>query len=324
MKIEEVVKECNRIAISGHENPDGDCVGSCMGMALYLRKMMPGKQIDVFLEPFGSALQRNIPGTETIRYDAADVEESYDAFICLDSDSKRIGAAEHIFDNAKVHINIDHHISNPGCGDHNYIDGKASSACELVYKTMEAERVDEKIARALYVGMMTDTGVFRFSNTSEETMQIAGRLMSYGFDFPSIVREVYYERTFAAAKALGAALTASKLDRSGKVVTSVLNAEQLEVCGATRKDLDGVSSQLVQTEGVDCSMFFHEIQPGVYKGSLRSNNLINVAEIASVYGGGGHVRAAGCTVDPGALGMTIDALIATMVEAAGKQLVGKE
>ncbi len=301
-------------------NPDGDCVGSCMGMALYLRKVMPEKKIDVYLESFNDSLVRNIPGTDTVRYDAAANVEKYDAFICLDADQTRLGDAREIWDLAEVKINIDHHISNPGCGEYNYVDGKASSACELVYRVIDEHKMDAQIAQALYVGMVTDTGVFRFSNTSEETMRIAGKLISFGFDYPSIVREVFYERSFSAAKILGRALERAQLLQDGKLIVSVITMRDMQECGADRKSLDGVASQLALTRGADCAVFLHETSPNIYRGSLRSNNIVNVAEIASVYGGGGHIRAAGCTIDLTEIETTAEALVNELDRAVGRQL----
>ncbi len=309
MKILEEVKGAASIAVSGHENPDGDCVGSCMGIALFLRNELPGVQVDVYLEDFSDALKRNIPGTDTIRFleksgkaaaedDFADAD--YDVFICLDSTSERIGAARILFDRAKKTINIDHHMSNrDGCAQVNYVDPAASSACELVYDVIEADRLSEDAARALYVGMVTDTGVFRYSNTSEKTMRTAGKLMSYGFDFPAVIREVFFEKTFVQNRIMGKALSQCRSELGGKCIVCVLHLADMEEYGAGRKDLDGISSQMVMTEGADCSIFAHETEPGIYKFSLRSNSITDVARVASLYGGGGHIRAAGATVEGG-------------------------
>ena len=133
----ELVKDCRLIGISGHENPDGDCVGSCCAMAMYLRKAMPDAEIRVYLEEFDEALVRCIPGAESVRHDLPESGEVFDAFIALDSTPDRMGPVSHFFDSASVKINIDHHVTNSGCGTYNYINGKASSACELVYELMD-------------------------------------------------------------------------------------------------------------------------------------------------------------------------------------------
>jgi len=132
MQILEELKGCATIGISGHENPDGDCAGACLGLALYLRKVMPQARVDVFLEPLRDELYKNIPGAETVITDFQTDVDAYDAFVVLDSAKDRIGPAENFFDRAGKTINIDHHISNPGTGMVNYVNGQSSSACELV------------------------------------------------------------------------------------------------------------------------------------------------------------------------------------------------
>lgn len=300
MNLQELVKNCNRIGISGHENPDGDCAGSCCGIALYLRKIFPDAQVDVYLEPMQECLVRNIPGSDTIIHDVTGNEQKYDAFIVLDSTPERTGAPEKLYREAAVKINIDHHMTNPGSSEaHCYIDGHASSACELVYDLIDKERIDADIAKALYVGIVTDTGVFQYSNTAESTMRAAGRLISYGFDHSAVIREVFFERTFLQARILGTALSGAETALNGKYIYCCFDRDMMERLGAERKDLDGISAQLLLTEGADCSAFFHESEPGIWRASLRSVRITDVSRAASLFEGGGHVHAAGCTIRSG-------------------------
>ena len=315
MNILQELKGVQTIAISGHINPDGDCVGSCMGMALYLRKNMPQAQVDVYLEPFTDALMRNIPGTETIRFDFAPAVPAYDAFIALDCGKERLGGAEAIFDNAGLTINIDHHVSNPGTGQVCYLDGNAGSACELVWDVLEEERTDARIAQALYVGMVTDTGVFRYSNTSEKTMVKAGRLLRFGFDHARIIREVFFEKTFLQHKLMGIGLGQARLYLDGLLIVSEIDYDTMQANHACKNDLEGIASEMVLTEGVDCALFLHGSGPDEYRVSLRSNTIVDVARIARMFDGGGHVRASGCTIH-GDSGPALE----KMIEAAREQL----
>lgn len=297
MKILDLLKNCKRIGISGHENPDGDCAGSCCGLALFLRKAMPDAQTDIYLGELPDSLQRCIPGADTIIHEVPHEAERYDAFIVLDSNPERIGEAYRLYEEAPVRINIDHHATNHGSENaHCFIDGGASSACELVYDVLDKKVINMSIAQALYIGMVTDTGVFRFSNTSESTMRIAGHLMSYGFDFPTVVREVFYERSLAQSRALGLALTKAEYLFDGKAVFCILDYETLCRTGAKRKDLDGISEQLALTYGVDCSFFVHETESKEWRVSMRSVGSTDVSRTARLFGGGGHVKAAGCTI----------------------------
>lgn len=317
MRILDELEGCAAIGISGHENPDGDCVGSCMGLALYLKKAMPAARVDVFLEDPRPELKKNIPGADQIITDFRTDVESYDAFVILDSAKNRISGAEALFDRAGKTINIDHHVSNPGSAMVNYIDGTSSSACELVCEVIDWSLMDAEIACALYIGIMTDTGVFRFSNTSKKTMQTAGELLTYGFDFPAIIREVYFEKTWVQQKMLGRALLESKSCIGGRCIVSTLNHDSIRSLGGVGKDVEGIVSALVTTTGADCAIFAHERANGEWRVSLRSNRIVDVAVIAERYGGGGHVRASGCTLPPERV---IQMAIREMVEMARAQI----
>lgn len=291
------------IAISGHIRPDGDCAGSCLGMARFLRHAMPACRIDVFLGTIPASVERNLADADTVNHSYETDVEHYDVFICLDCEPGRTGEAVPIFHAARKKINIDHHQSNPGTdSDVTYIVPTASSACELVYNTLDTEGtgkdyVDEGVARNLYIGMVTDTGEFKFSNTGRHTMEIAGRLMEFGFDFPTIVREVYDEKTYLQQLLLANALMDSVRVLDGRCIYSVISKKTLDFYGAQSSDTDGIVSQLLNTNGCMCSVFMYELRPQCWKVSLRSTGEVDVARICQQFGGGGHARAAGCTVD---------------------------
>lgn len=291
-----VLKDANTVGISGHIRPDGDCVGSCMAMYMYLTKMFPTKRIDVFLEPIPPVYDC-IKRLDEVRCDFVTDVERYDAFLVIDCDNTRIGNAEAYFDNAKVKINIDHHISNKGCGDFNYIVPSASSACELVFDLIKEEEMDEDIALSLYLGMIHDCGVFQYSNTSAKTLQTAAKLIEFGFDFSKIIEETFYQKTYLQNKLLGKAITDSQLILDGHSIYSVISKKTMDECSAKPSDLDGIVNQLRNTKGVDCAIFMYELETGQYKVSMRSNEKVNVSVIAQAFGGGGHVKAAGVTMN---------------------------
>ena len=296
MKIDQLVKGAKTIGISGHIRPDGDCVGSCMGMYLYIKKNFPKIRVDVFLETIPPEL-RFIKDIEEVRSDFQTDVKSYDLFIILDCSKDRLGDAEKFFDAAKKTANIDHHVSNKGTGDELYIVPTASSSCELVYNMAERDKMDIDIAKALYTGMVTDTGVFKYSNTSPETMRIAADLISFGFDFGSLIDHVFYEKTYLQNQILGRAPLESIMLMDGKCVVSVISKQTMEFYGAVSNDLDGIVNQLLLTLGVECAIFMYEIAPLEYKVSLRSSGAVDVSQVAETFGGGGHMRAAGCTIN---------------------------
>ncbi|NBJ91715.1 DHH family phosphoesterase [Parablautia muri] len=296
MNLYEEVKGAGTIGISGHIRPDGDCVGAVMGLYLYLKKVCPGARVVVMLEKPADIFSC-IKDVEEIHTDFAADVESFDVFFALDTAKERLGEAEKYFDGAKKKINIDHHISNKGCGDVNYIVPEASSTSELVYNGIaDKAMLDEEIAKALYIGIIHDTGVFQYSNTSPATLAAAADLISYGFDFPRLIDETFYEKTYVQTQILGRALLESIMFMDGKCVVSVIDRKTMKFYRAEPQDLDGIVSQLRNTKGVECAIFMYQTNTLEYKVSLRSNGKVDVAKVAAFFGGGGHVRAAGVTM----------------------------
>lgn len=291
----EEVKDAGTIGIGGHVRPDGDCVGSTVALLLFLQKRFPEKRVDLFLETYPDVF-RDLKGTEQIRTDFQTEVETYDVFFCVDCAAERLGDARKYFDQAKKTINVDHHISNSGCGMINFVVPTASSASELVYELLEGEELDVDIARAIYTGIIHDTGVFQYSCTSPHTMEIGAKLIGYGFDFSKLIAETFYEKTYLQTQILGRALLESIQFMDGHCTVSCVEQRTMEFYGVTSSDLDGIVNQLLNIKGVDCAVFMYQTGALQYKVSMRSNEKVNVAQIAQLFGGGGHVRAAGCTM----------------------------
>lgn len=289
------ISDVKTIGIAGHVNPDGDCVGSTFGMYLYLKEHYPEIRTDLYLEfvrPEFTFLQAAEEHKEV--YEPTD---AYDLFITIDvSTVDRIGVAGEAFAHAKKTWCIDHHVSNAGFADENHIVAEASSACEVIYDLMEEEKITKEIAEALYLGIVHDSGVFQYSSTSSHTMQIAGRLMDKGINFTKIVEETYYQKTLAQQQILGKVLMESMLLLDGRCIAGLVTQEDMESFGISKKDVDGIVSQLRLTKGVEVAIFLYQTDVQEYKISLRSKEYVDVNQIAGQFGGGGHVRAAGCTV----------------------------
>lgn len=286
------------IAIAGHVRPDGDCVGSCTALYLYLLQNCNDfgiDKLDVYLEPFGNEFNV-LTGTDEIKH-SYDTEYSYDVFISLDCGSlDRLGNALKYFNTAKKTINIDHHISNMKFANVNYVVADASSTCEVLFTLMEESLITKSIAEALYVGLIHDTGVFKHSNTSEKTMNIAGKLISKGINFSALIDDSFYGKTYMQNQILGRCLMESILVLDGKIVVSSLNRRMIDFYGATSADLDGIIDQLRVTKGTEVAIFIYETDFHEFKVSMRSNGEVNVSKIAVYFGGGGHIKAAGCTM----------------------------
>lgn len=214
----------------------------------------------------------------------------------LDCAADRLGEAQKYYNTAGKTINIDHHVSNKGCGQLNHIRPEVGSTSELIYDLMDTERLDRELAMALYAGIIHDTGVFQYSNTTPATLEKAAKLIGYGFDFPKLIAETFYQKTYVQAQVMGRALMESIRFLDGACIVSAIDRKTMDFYNVEPKDLDGIVSQLRNIEGVDCAIFMYETNVLEYKVSLRSSEKLNVAEVAAYFGGGGHARAAGCNL----------------------------
>lgn len=290
--INALVRDALTVAVSGHVRPDGDCVGACLGLWNYLRKTMPQVRVDVYLGTYASSFSF-MNGEERIFHEPSD--ETYDLFISLDAAAQdRLDVFEAMFERARRRIVIDHHETNRGYGEENLIEGSASSTCELLYTLMDERQIERDCARCLYLGIVHDTGVFKYSSTTLRTMTIAGRLlekMEKG-DAQFIIDETFYMRSFAQNKAIGVALESSYLELDGKLIIAAVTKAQQEALGLSPQDLDGVIDQLRITKGTEAAAFLYALGEDDYKVSLRSQH-ISVSGLAASHGGGGHEHAAG-------------------------------
>lgn len=283
-------------AIVGHIRPDGDCVGACMGMYLYLKENFQNlTELDVYLQQIPSSFEF-IQGTDEI-HNTCEKDMEYDVCIALDcADAGRLGDAAKYFKTAKRKICIDHHISNSGFADVDYIVPDASSTSELIFDIMDEGKITKSIAEAIYMGISHDTGVFQYSCTSPKTMRTAAVLMEKGIHFSEIVDETFNKKTYVQNQILGRALLESIMILGGKCIISALRQKDLDFYGVESKDLDGIVSQMRNTRGVEVAVFIYESGIQEYKVSMRSNGLVDVSRVAAYFGGGGHMRAAGCTL----------------------------
>lgn len=287
-----IIGDTRSIGIGGHVRPDGDAVGSCMGLYLYLKTWYPDRDVQVYLESPGEIFSY-ISRFDEIRT-APLADKVYDLFITLDVSSRdRLGVAGPCYDKALRTACIDHHISNPLFADINVVEGEASSACEVLYTLLEPEKVTREIAIPLYTGIVHDTGVFMYTSTSPRTMRIAAALMETGFNFNRIIDESFYQKTYVQNQIIGRVLTESILLMNEKVIVGTLRYKDFDFYGITPGDLDGVVSQLRQTAGTEVAVFAYEISPMYYKVSLRCNGDVDAARAAVFFGGGGHKKAAG-------------------------------
>lgn len=291
--ISEILTRVKTMGIAGHIRPDGDCVGTCMALYLYIKSYYPEIDVRVYLEnsrPVFSHIDRM---DEIIT--EPDGSRTFDLFVTCDvSALNRLAVAGEYFETAKRTACIDHHVSNTGFADVNHVKGDISSCCEVLYGLLDRDKIDRSVATALYTGMIHDTGVFQYSSTTPETMRIAGELMKTGFDFNRIIDRSFYEKTYIQNQVMGRVLAESIMIQDGQCIIGYLRRKDMDFYGVDGKDLDGIVSQLRLTKGVEVAMFLYETETQTFKVSLRSNGNVDVSKVAVYFGGGGHVRAAGC------------------------------
>lgn len=291
----ELAKDAGSIVILGHVRPDGDCVGSCLAVWNYLEELYPEKTIQVYLEK--PPVKFNyLKHFDSISQDA-ETGIIYDLCICLDSgDKTRLGDFGVYLDTAKRSICLDHHITNTGYAKENFVQPQVSSTCEVLYGFLEDSKINKAVAECIYTGIIHDTNVFKNSNTTFRTMEVAGRMMEKGINFGRIIDESFYRKTYLQNQIMGRAILESITFQDGKCIFSVVRQKDMKFFGVESSDLDGIVEQLRITDGVECAIFLYETGVHQYKVSMRSKDIVDVSKVASYFGGGGHVRAAGCSM----------------------------
>lgn len=294
--LNKILEGVSTIAIGGHVRPDGDCVGSCVGLGQYIRENYSDKTVDIYLKDIPESFHF-LKGTETILESVADEEKEYDLFIALDcGDTGRLDYSKPLLDHAKHTFCVDHHISNIGFADVNHIVAEASSTSELVYGLLDEEKISKNVAEALYLGIVHDTGVFQYSCAGPETFRVAAKLLEKGIDGPKIIEDTFYAKSYAQNQVMGRALMESILFLNGVGIASFIRKNVMDFYGVAPKDLEGIVSQLRVTEGVEVAVFMYELKQNEFKVSLRSKSELDVSKIAQYFGGGGHKKAAGFTM----------------------------
>lgn len=290
-----LLAEVSTVAISGHIKPDGDCVGSSLAVYNYIKTYYPKIQVDLYLDSVPNVFAF-LNAFEEIKSDRSE-NICYELFIVLDcGDLERLGESKKYFETAEHTINIDHHISNTMFGEYQYVIPEASSTSELVFNLIPKERMTKEIAECIYTGIVHDTGVFQYSCTGRSTMEAAGFLMEYGINYPKIVSETYFMKTFQQSKIFGTALMKSRLHLNGTCISAIITREDMDACGADVNDLSGIVSELRSTKGVETALFVYQTGENEYKISCRSAEYVDVSAITVRHGGGGHKRAAGFTM----------------------------
>ena len=279
-----------KIVLCCHVSPDGDTLGSALGLARLLEQK--GKEVTVFVDDDINKSLNFIPGIEKVQRPEAGVIVEADLFVVVDASSfDRVGICNEVV-KAPVLLNIDHHISNTEFADYLYLDAEAAAAGEIMCDLFEAMgwEYDEAIAIDFYTAITTDCGSFRYSNTTSKTMQRAAKLLDYGVK-PNEISDMLDIRSRKTTELLAKVLPSLTFDYEGKVAYLTITNDLYDKEAQT----DSFVNYPRYIEGVEVAIMFKAVEPEVTRVSMRSSN-VDVAKIALSFGGGGHIRAAGCTI----------------------------
>lgn len=285
------IRAAKSVIIFTHRDPDGDALGCMIAVHLALKGLK--KKADMFCCDTLPEMYTFLPHSDKIRT-SIDKSASYDLAIVVDcGDIRRIDCDIDVKSIAKSIINIDHHPDNTKFGDINLIE-KVSSVAEIIYKLFVEMKITitKDIAECLYVGIMTDTGNFRYDYTTPETIDMAATLARAGAEISKIAMAVYETKTMSSVRILGAAMYRLECTDSGKVAWTVLPKQLMDSLGAKSEDLTGLVDHIRSIKGVEVAILFREESDGI-KVNFRSKFEVNVSDIAKQLGGGGHIRASG-------------------------------
>lgn len=302
MLLEEVISAINfhnNICITSHFNPDGDSIGSVLALGMALKKNRY-KNITMLVS---DEIPKNLlflPGIDQIQKETH--AKKIDLLIALDcGDKNRIGISKSLLESTDYIINIDHHITNTNFGNINIINPDASSTGEIVYEILKLMNIDidKDIATSLYVGISTDTGSFRYDNTTSSTHAIVSRLLDLGINSNYININLYQSRSIEKTCLLIKSLDTLELLKSGKIAIAIVTREMLEICNTTINEADLIIDFIRDIDSVEVACVLKETDNNTIKVGLRSKNYIDVSLIAKSFNGGGHAKASGCTLYSG-------------------------
>ena len=290
----EEIKKANSIVILTHENPDGDAIGS--SLAVYMGLKAINKDVELIV-PELPRVFNFLPCANEIRKEGS--RENYDLAIALDCASmKMLNGWAHYFENAKSKVVIDHHGTNTMYGDHNFVNPDSPACAQVlitIFKTFDME-ITNDVGTCLLTGIITDTGGFQYQSTTPETFEFASELLKSGVNVSDIYKRVMETKTRANFELRKRTLDRMEFFEDGKIAFTYITMKDLEETNAEPGDHEGIVNEGRAIEGVEVSIFLRETDKG-FKASLRSNDYVNVSDVCMFFGGGGHLRAAGCTID---------------------------
>lgn len=293
-EVTELIEKHQSFAITSHIRPDGDGLGSSLALHWILQSLNKNSEV-IICDNVPHAYQQ-LPGAEQIRV-IPDLDRDYDAVFVIEcSDVTRPGLPR-LKD--QLVVNIDHHTTTELFGNLNWIDSTAAAVGEMIYNLAKAlgVQITPELASCIYAALLTDTGSFHFSNTTERTFKIASELVKCGAQPAKLSQAIFYQYPYAKIKLTGAVLSTLQRDETGRIAWIRMTKEALQESLASEEDTDGIINYPLMVGDVEAAAFFRELTNSAIRVSLRSKNRVNVAQVAEHFGGGGHKNAAGFTIN---------------------------
>ena len=295
-EIIKVIKKYDNFLITSHVNPDGDNIGSSLALKIFLEQL--GKEATLVLDDQVPSCFSFLPQAEEIKEYSPELNVDFEVLFTLDSgDYDRIGDVANLIDD-QIIVNIDHHVDNTLYGNYNLVT-EAAATGELIYQLIEKvdkSYLNHQLAITIATALVTDTGSFKYSNTTAQTHEIMAELLSYDIDVNNIIRHIFENNTYQGLMLRAKVLEGLEVDETGKVAWVKISQDVLEETNATWEDAEGMVSYPRSLEGVEVAVLFKEQEEDEIKVSLRSNEYFPVNEVAHQFDGGGHSRAAGCLI----------------------------
>lgn len=321
--ISDVILANRKFLVTSHVFPDGDSIGSMLALMLGLVKLR--KQVIAVCPSPVPETYTFLPGSHFIKTPGEVLNDSpsegLDLAIVLDcSDPERAGSVLSLLGEGVKLINIDHHTTNKSFGSWNYVDVRAGAVGEQIYRLLRSLRapIDKDMATCLFTAIATDTGFFRFANTTVNTFDVAGKLTKLGATPSFISERVYETKPYSSLKLLGEVLSSLELSKCGRVAWVVITRRMMEEFNVDEEQTEGFVTYGRTVKGVEVSVLFRETQNGEIRVAFRSRNGVDVDRIASAFGGGGHPRAAGCALK-GSLDEVKDRVLTQVFEKVGEK-----
>lgn len=296
----EQIQASDTFLIVPHLHPDGDALGTALAFSIALHQMRKSV-VDVVCHDPVPEIYQFLPHSERVQTDLQ-ARTTYDlAIVCDMSQLSRAGRHEPLIRSARKILQVDHHVPQEPFADIRLVDTACAATTEVAYRLLRAMHhpITPDIATCLLTGIVTDTFSFKFPNTTPRTLRIASQLQSAGADISAINEQVFETRSFSAVKLLGLALSTLQRTEDGQIAWVTISQQMFAEANANEEETEGIVNFVRSIRGVRVAMLLRETPQQKVRVSLRSRDSVNVAQIASQFGGGGHENAAGCTLDLG-------------------------